>query len=138
MPNADLLKRTLAHIEAHPEQWFQGNWRGPRNLLGSEHWRQAEAGEGCGTAFCFAGWAAELSGVTWVYPPDHRLSYTVLTPGEEEIAVDLYARLLLDLDFYEAADLFASDNTLDDLRRIVAELSATPASLTTPREDSTP
>jgi len=46
-PNAELAWRVLDHIDAHPEQWNQGQWIG-----------EAE----CGTVGCFAGWAVMLSG----------------------------------------------------------------------------
>jgi hypothetical protein len=39
-PNAELAYAVLDHIDAHPEQWRQGEW-----------------------AACFAGWAVRLSGV---------------------------------------------------------------------------
>lgn len=46
MPNVDLLQRTLTHIRQHPETWDQGMWVNE-----------------CGTAFCFAGHAVNLSGL---------------------------------------------------------------------------
>lgn len=46
-PNAQLAYMVLDHIDAHPEQWQQGQWIG-----------NAE----CGTVGCFAGWAVLLSG----------------------------------------------------------------------------
>lgn len=46
MPNVNLLNRTLTHIRQHPDSWDQGRWVND-----------------CGTAFCFAGHAVNLSGL---------------------------------------------------------------------------
>lgn len=51
--NTALLQRTLAHIEAHPEDWVQRYWStGDRDVL--------PEGNVCGTACCFAGHALLL------------------------------------------------------------------------------
>jgi len=47
VPNVDLMQRTLAQIDAHPELWDQSTWVTETS---------------CGTAYDFAGWAAVLSG----------------------------------------------------------------------------
>lgn len=109
--NVPLLRKTLEHIEAHPREWNQKTWR-------------------CETGFCFAGWAVELTGGRWVTygnglypyvlaedddPPEH-----VDYDGEVECAYR--AERILGLTGQEAQYLFHSENTLDDLRRIVADL----------------
>jgi hypothetical protein len=48
-PNVDLLRRTLAYIEEHPQEWNQRAWR-------------------CGTTACFAGHAVILDGGRWADP----------------------------------------------------------------------
>ena len=109
MPNKPLLQATLAHIETLPkmvepylwsdgDHWAQDMWR--EEILDNR-------GEVCGTAQCFAGWACTLAGSD--------------AHGPTQISVA--AQELLGLYDEQAADLFAFDNTIDDLRRIVAELT---------------
>lgn len=114
--NIDLLKRALAQVEEHPDQWQQAHWATP------------PAPE-CGTAHCIGGWAVVLHGVEidpdepcYVMPlpadePDPGLTY-----NDGEMDTWDYARWLLGLEEWQANDLFASINTLADLRRIVADL----------------
>lgn len=109
-PNTGLLKQTLAHIEANPNEWEQEFYR-------------------CETGMCFAGWAAQLAGGKWADDPDG--SYLVAEPEDptEERDGDLIdivfrARRILGLTGKQASKLFAAYNDITDLRRIVAELCA--------------
>jgi hypothetical protein len=45
-----LLDAAIAHIEAHPETWVQGNYR-------------------CESGMCLAGWIGELTGARWAAGP---------------------------------------------------------------------
>lgn len=112
-PNVPLLRQTLAHIEANPETWDQARYRRATD---------------CGTAYCFAGWAAELSGVKWTTPADDFFAGFVLDGDAGETCVDEVAARLLGIehtrDDFEDIPLFDGGNTLDDLRRIVDELCA--------------
>lgn len=116
-PNIPLLRQTLAHIESHPQEWVQDSYR-------------------CQTGMCFAGWAVTLDGGQW-YSPDPTSTYgDGLVARPDDPAVDVWplgdgtrailasarAQRILGLDGYQAEDLFASYNTLDDIRQIVAEL----------------
>jgi hypothetical protein len=99
------LRGTLAHIEAHPDEWNQGRW-GTRTT--------------CGTTFCFAGWACVLAGqddFEWSSDGDT----FCLSDGEPMRSA---ARDILGLDINQACELFSSDRTLDSLKRIVARLCA--------------
>lgn len=140
-PNVALLRQTLAHIEAHPETWYQATWRNPN----------AE----CGTSYCFAGWAATLSGAQWdknsndvavsSLPQAVREEWSDYNEdvGDGWIHISDAAAQLLGLlqrhqeDGYTsysapaADDLFDPDNDLDDLRRIVAELCGVSAEAVT-------
>jgi hypothetical protein len=55
-PNIPLLRKTIEHIEAHPEEWDQTTWavRTP-----------------CGTTMCFAGTALFVAGYTFNW--SHRI-----------------------------------------------------------------
>jgi hypothetical protein len=130
--NVDLLRRTLEHIEQNPEQWAQHAWVSHRH-------------RGCGTAYCFAGWATVLSGAQLAWDDDgdehgDRVVRPGADPGDhgEHVHIASYAAQMLDLpapvldydgdyDVYDVIDLpllFEPDNTLSDLRRIVGELIA--------------
>jgi hypothetical protein len=111
MPNIDLLRKTMAHIEAHPETWEQAHW---------------VSDKGCGTAYCFAGWTAALSGAS-IDSKGH-----VDLPDGMRMHVSDYAAQLLGIPLQdtfadavlEVDHLFNGDNDLDALRRIVDELCA--------------
>jgi hypothetical protein len=113
--NVALLKQTLAHIEAHPEEWDQTEFR-------------------CGSGMCFAGWAAQLAGGRWYADnPDEALGDALIAEPDDPWAFEaragvrvVYAQLraerVLGLDRKQANRLFAGSNRLPDLRRIVAGL----------------
>jgi len=116
-PNVDLLQRTLAHIEAHPEQWDQNHW-------GIE--------TDCGTAYCFAGAAVVLSDLPldWDLDEDEfgdpEITANMIGEGAPEgfrfRSIRWVAKELLGLNEGQSDKLFHAHNTLDDLRHIVAEL----------------
>jgi hypothetical protein len=116
MPNVELLRQTLAHIEANPDEWDQRDWR-----------RETS----CGTAYCFAGWAVKLTGGEFCRDSGGKVFGSLVKASGSDVPLMIadYAAELLGLppevDEYGGpanALLFYSRNTLDDLRRIVAEL----------------
>lgn len=131
--NTELLKKTLAHIEAHPSEWTQERWITKTD---------------CGTSYCFAGWALTLAQVPIETCKDEavvrvELVNAVLPEGEmpferwdEFLTVRDAAEALLGLEdlelrdkedgeLYSAADvLFEADNELCDLREYIAALCA--------------
>lgn len=78
----------------------------------------------CGTACCFAGNLLLHHG----YKPeflhkDSAIAYSVTAPnGMKDVGVGVEAAMLLGLNKVQAEQLFHAQNSLDDLRRIVAEL----------------
>jgi hypothetical protein len=107
-PNVPLLRKTLEHIEAHPEEWYQNTWR-------------------CRTAMCFAGMACHLDGGEWHANPHS--PWLAQRAGEPEdyappgwVHAETRAKRILGLHPSYAEVLFHYRNTLDDLRRIVGEL----------------
>ncbi|MBO0676755.1 hypothetical protein JRC04_04685 [Mycolicibacterium sp. S2-37] len=90
--NVELLERVMQHILDHPEQHFQGSWI-----------------TSCGTAACFAGWAAMFSGMSAREVYEHDRMKDV---GAE----------LLGLTAGEAFVLFTSWNTRDMLQLMVKDL----------------
>jgi hypothetical protein len=110
MPNTELLVRTLAHIEAHPDEWDQLHWA-----------RLAP----CGTAYCFAGTALALAGKAefqWGSRAVDSMEFAEQMADGEDIGTA--AQRLLDLDMDDADALFDPNNTLDHLRQIVGQLTS--------------
>lgn len=102
--NVPLLRKTLEHIEAHPGEWDQENYR-------------------CGSAACFAGHAALLAGGEWDRPNEPLDDYLAPSSDRPFETADERAVSVLGLEQWQADRLFDGGNSLDDLRRIVAELS---------------
>lgn len=128
MPNVPLLSKTMDHIEAHPEEWDQSMWATRKNPQ-------------CGTIACFAGTSVLLA------DPDAKMlfiadgGYLDLEDGESIYVapssaalcvdgtgrtrrIDNYAKQLLGLNSTQAANLFRGTNTMNHLRRYVAELTS--------------
>jgi hypothetical protein len=111
--NVPLLRKTLEHIEAHPEEWFQGVWS-------------------CGTAGCFAWHAAMLDGAEPIkgfpsyVPADSDDPSDDVYPASDDhpacVHVAPRAARVLGIGS-EAHPLFRASNSLDDLRRIVGRLT---------------
>ena len=119
--NEPLARAVLEQIKRYPDLWDQENWAKRTS---------------CGTSFCFAGWTCIIGDgmseerIDWSPDPwDH---------GETEVAVyystssgrDGYVRkiairaaLLLGLTYGAAMELFGSTNEIEDLERMVNELS---------------
>lgn len=117
-PNVPLLRKTLEHIEHHPKEWNQAEWR-------------------CGSGMCFAGWACTFDGGQWAFdaanpgvqgvqdlliaePEDAAFAWTVA--DRSVVHTEERAIRVLGLTDDQADALFAGSNTLDDLRRMVAGL----------------
>jgi hypothetical protein len=136
MPNIELLKKTLNFIEVKPDGWKQDRWATVTD---------------CGTSYCFAGWALTLAGVPVITdgiadavvnidtlngalakrgvnidPDDYDVDILALVRNAAAALLEIEDMTLRDLEdgeLYSAADvLFEADNSLDRLRRYVAEL----------------
>lgn len=89
--NVELLQQTMQYIKDHPERHQQDIWTNQ-----------------CGTAACFAGWAAMLSG--WAAWQVH--NFEMWTRGAN----------LLGLTYTEARILFDTGNTAPMLELMVKDL----------------
>lgn len=130
--NTDLLRKVLEHIKKYPATWRQMSWV------------SLPLDGGCGTAFCFAGHAAHMSGFT---PHPRRVSWTYLSELPEEIAtafrqwapihardfellpnsqihISVMAEAVLGLSRNQGLLLFEGDNSLETLEAIVNNLIA--------------
>lgn len=117
--NAPELLRVLAHVEANQEVWRQRDWRIDLKLIDKDR---------CGTAYCFAGWKCQLDGVTWKFDADSVCAELIVLPDGSTTDAEMYAAKAFGIEHTRDEDgvipLFAEGNTLDDLKRIVAELVA--------------
>jgi hypothetical protein len=124
MPNTERLLSLLAWAEGEheksergePSEWDQGSWITRQRSVP------------CGTACCIAGKVAlddglepRISGRSWEAVHDFDSTSTVLLDGER-LSVPEYAQVALGLDRYQANELFAGGNTIEDLRRIIGGL----------------
>lgn len=109
MPDFELMDRVLDQITNHPQRWDQATWRRP-------------TGNECGTAMCFAGWVADLSGAEWYSNTAGSVEFSKVDVGGEPVWVDEYATAVLGIKPWEAQHLYESSNTLDDIREIVEDL----------------
>lgn len=126
--NVKLLDATMAEVRKAARRktgqvWDQNHWRAP---LGDS------TGE-CGTAMCFAGWAAQLDGGRWLSWREEwawlraRKGETpeVVTPdGQPLVHVRERAERRLGLTEQEASELFSVRNTLSDLSRLVRDIKS--------------
>lgn len=112
-PNLDLLDRSMDVVRREAVKGDHGTWR-------QEMWR-------CNTGMCLAGHVAHLAGAKWAFPHvDNEVnSFQVVTPDGSVTPVYVYATAALGLNRYDTAELFNSENTLDDLEEIVRDIKAT-------------
>lgn len=92
--NLPLARKVLEHIEAHPEEHFQGFWG--KQIVDSE--------TACRTTMCIAGWAAALSGCELEWEN----GFLDKVNGDHN--VHGYAEELLGLNSTESVHLFYSGN----------------------------
>ena len=110
--NVEELCLVYKQIKSDPDSWNQGQWATklyrwetvPLEMMGTE----------CGTAYCFAGHVVVRSGATILWTGSS--SEMCMTAYGEARSINSYAQQVLGLDHEQAADLFASDNSLAMLR----------------------
>lgn len=115
MVNVELMQKVLDHITAHPKEWNQASW--------ANRWS-------CGTSFCFAGHAANMTGHNFIWDFDGGAIAVEVEAGtrafeveratrasevEGNVAIALAAREELGLTVQQAAVLFNGDNSLAEL-----------------------
>lgn len=121
-PDIPLLRKAVEWAEAENAKplaecrWFQELYRVKGDSIARD----------CGTAYCIAGYVAEISGCQW-----HPELFEFLLPEDGEwappsgtVGVHSRARRLLGLAHEEAHDLFESGNTIEDVRRIAEQIAA--------------
>ncbi len=101
LPNIPLLNKVRDHIGAHPEEWHQGSWR--------------MVIPGCGTAYCFAGFAALFDGAEFASD-----DLSLVGGGW----IEDHARQALGLTGDEANALFSGGGTLADIDYVLTRIYA--------------
>jgi len=126
MLNVDRLREELVKITLNPERWNQGDWiqgvKGPAD----------SPPEPCGTFGCLAGNTvlAENVPLQWefnelgldVNGKPHGYWYVERTESGDSIRNT--AQSILGLTHWQASELFAGSNGLDDLWRVASKISA--------------
>lgn len=108
--NVPLLRKTLEHITAHPEEWDQDTW-----AVESEE-------SSCGTAYCLAGHTAQSLGYPLVWQPGTNMASFCLADGKLR-TIENVAMHALGLDYHDAVRLFSATNNLHTLWSVANELT---------------
>lgn len=135
MANVKLLDQVMKHIEHNEHLWNQGYWA----TITVNGWSGEELKKFllddpqnpvCGTQRCFAGHAVAFSGWTPIFEISEYTAADYLEAGvsadycvnkeSDRRRIPQLATELLEIDDRTADTLFAPNNSLDDLRRMVA------------------
>jgi hypothetical protein len=116
MANVELMRQVLDSIDKYPEQHDQGEWiYGPVPAVAADNGDHPP----CGTAMCFAGWAAFLAA-----PAGTRIEGSIVyRPGRACQTVSSFAEEVLGIDENQSEALFRASNTREDLGRMVDMLA---------------
>lgn len=132
-PNLPLLRKTLEHIKAHPEEWNQDRW-----YTQKPDGETSVEGNVCQTAACVAGHALIFSGhklsLVMLEDDDDLETASVLVDGELGVSVGdvpwaldaphFVAAQELGLTYTESTDLFNWANNKERVQRIANEIAA--------------
>lgn len=132
--NIDLLRECVEWAEKEDAKgpfdshWNQGGWATPmRTVLAHRGLVVVEQDDApvCGTAYCIAGYAAAISGMTLPKRPDclDRRMVAAKLPCVQPDFSEVGAALL-GIDEVEARTLFDGANTLERVKRIAAEIAS--------------
>lgn len=119
-----VMRKTLEHVLAHPDEHEQGSWGWSYDLTDE---RVSSDVPACGTSFCFAGHAAvTVAGATPLWEEGEFGMLTVVVPPgvpvtdvDQHHDVAIYAAEVLGLQPDDSGFLFAGTNTLVDLAELV-------------------
>lgn len=108
-------------IELESEHWDQHRWIDV-DYHSDEYRRELEkpvdSRSVCGSAYCLAGWAAVLAGDRFID------TGAVFVPGAGVVLdVEDRANELFGINWADGEDLYAGENTLEDIDRKILELT---------------
>lgn len=128
MANVELLEKVYEYIENNPQKWKQSVWFAILDEDGKMTFNdfevEVEEVNSCNTAFCFAGHTALMTG--FVAPPKVN---GALWEGEVDgkyYAVNEYAKEKLGITWDQADELFAAENSMEDIRKIIDMIKDNP------------
>jgi hypothetical protein len=134
MMNTDLGRKTLLEILAHPTRWYQGSWavvndeaegdqREVTTRGGYEFTAQVVEPNHCDTTCCFAGLAVLIAHPgAKLLVDDSGIADYVLLPDGSAHNISQLAQDELDLDHWEAEQLFNGTNSLFDIQSVLRRL----------------
>lgn len=102
--NRELVERTIAYIEAHPEEHSQDEWAIRKH---------------CGTTMCLAGHLVTQAGAKIRWSEHDPSSTQCITPEGNVREIEDYAGEVADFSPEQANTLFWMTDTLDDIKRIL-------------------
>lgn len=108
--NVPLLRKTLEHITAHPEEWDQSNWA-----------RESETSP-CGTAYCVAGQTVHSLGHQLVWNPGTNNASFCRVDGKLR-TIQSAAAHALGITYDDAIRLFNALNDLNSLWEVASVLT---------------
>jgi hypothetical protein len=127
--NVELLLRVFEFIKTHPTTWYQSDWfkvvdRETGTAKTYLETFEVEEVNSCGTSFCFAGHVALAEG--FPAPPKVNGRYwsrdVNSLDGFDTERVEEFAQKRLGLTYVQSEALFAPDNEMKDLERMVHTL----------------
>lgn len=133
--NAPLLRKVMEHIETSPEEWDQSMWvqavkrveysNGVTDIypLPELPRNSSQPPAYCGTAFCFAGHTAYMSGWEPYWMGKSYDLFRMRKDGEVDMVHEI-AKEALGLNSLQAEMLFNASNELEDLRYMVDYLAS--------------
>lgn len=128
MANVELLEKVYEYIKNNPQSWKQTVWFAwvddSGKMVDQSFDVDVEEVNSCKTAFCFAGRAALMSGFA-APPKSNGLLWTDVIDGKE-YHVNEFAMEKLNLTWGQADELFAAENTMDDIRAIIDMITENP------------
>jgi len=110
-------------VQGLPSEWDQGHWaiRRPDGT---------PVNASCATACCLAGKTVALDGGRFILDTDYgqgfQGAFFAEMPDGQRVDVEAYAASRLSLTKRQARALFDGDNTIHDVRRIIADLKEDP------------
>lgn len=129
--NIALLQEIMTFIKDHPTTWYQESWfRVVDRKTGMEAYvpevEEVTEVNSCGTSFCFAGHVALAQG----FPAPPKLNHIAWERPVDgswyNESVEEFAQKVLGLTSGQADALFDSENTMEDLERMVQTLILIP------------
>lgn len=122
VPNLPLLRKILEKIDAEPDSWVQCAWGLEWNSINGRLVNRRNRPT-CGTAFCIAGHAADMTGWTTTgWSAGEASSFWENADGQER-QVSIIGREALGLTYIEAELLFNGENNRSRVQYVAESIA---------------